>query len=78
MLPDFPAGTLVRLNGSGFSLQRKLSRSSGLAFGTGHLTDDEARGTFTWLGTDQGRNALVRSTVSGRQGMLFRGMLRKA
>lgn len=80
MLPDFPAGTLVRLNGSGLDQHRKLTKhgGQGINFGNGHLTDAEARGTFTWLGTDNGRNAIVRSTASGREGMLFRGMLRKA
>jgi hypothetical protein len=41
------------------------------------LTAAEAAGDFTWLGIDDGRNALLCSTVSGREGMLARNLLRR-
>lgn len=58
---------------------RKLSAwgTSGIAFAGTVLTHDEATGTFTLLAED-GRDAVVRSQVSGREGRLFRGMLRRA
>jgi hypothetical protein len=40
------------------------------------LTAEESKGTFVWLGTDGGRNALVRSQVSGREGTLARDMFK--
>ena len=80
MLPDFPAGTLVRFNARGLRLQRKLTQhgGAGMVFADSSLSSAEAAGTFEWLGTDDGRNAFVRSVVSGREGELDRSMLRKA
>jgi hypothetical protein len=72
-------GTIVRLNGGGLAHHRKLSAhgTSGIAFAGSVLTSDEATGTFEWLAED-GRDAVVRSVVSGREGRLFRGLLRRA
>lgn len=80
MLPDFPAGTIVRLNAGGIGHQRKLTQhgGEGIAFSGSSLTAEEAAGHFEWLGTDRGRNACVRSVVSNRQGMIARDMFRKA
>ena len=80
MLPDFPVGSIVTLNGGGLAHHRKLTKhgGQGIQFANGHLTQTEAAGTFVWLGTDDGRNAMVRSNVSGREGMLARSMFRKA
>lgn len=58
-LPDLPPGTIVQLNSGGLALQRKLARagarSGGITFADSQLTAAEAAGTFTWLGTDDGR-----------------------
>jgi hypothetical protein len=80
MLPDFPHGTLVKLTGRGLALHRKLSawHTSGIDFAGSVLSADEAVGSFTWLGTDNGREAVVRSEVSGREGMLSRSLLKRA
>jgi hypothetical protein len=77
---DVLPGTVVRMNGSGLGHHRKLTRhgGEGIVFAEGHLTQEEAAGSFTWQGTDGGRNALVRSTVSGREGLLSRQFFRKA
>jgi hypothetical protein len=83
-LPDFAVGTLVRLNGGGLQLQRKLS-TSGIAFGDGHLTREGAAGTFVWLRVCDDReditavrDAIVRSNVSRRKGGLARDLFRRA
>lgn len=80
MLPDFPAGTRVKLNGRGLAIHRKLSAwgTSGGRLRDGLLTSEEAIGTFTWLGTDDGRPALLRSDVTQREGMIERSLMRKA
>ncbi|MGV1035341.1 MAG: hypothetical protein ACOYBP_09040 [Microbacteriaceae bacterium] len=72
-------GTIVKLSGSGAAHHRKLSAwgTSGIAFAGSVLTDAEAAGTFEWLAED-GRDAVLRSLVSGREGRLFRGLLRRA
>lgn len=70
----------MRLYAASLSLHRELTRQGedGIAFADGALTQGEALGTFTWLGTDGGRDARVRSVVSGREGQLYRGLLRRA
>jgi hypothetical protein len=78
-LPDFPAGTIVQLNSGGLALQRKLSQHDtrgGIAFALHEAKAAEATGTFTWLGTDDGRYAFVRSNVTQREGQIARDMLR--
>lgn len=80
-LPDFAPGTLVVLNSRGTGLQRKLSQynpAGGIAFDSymTPLNATECAAPFEWLGTDNGRNAKLRSTASGREGMLGRDLLR--
>lgn len=81
MLPDFPPNTVVKFTGSALAHHRKLSAhgKSGVAFADDHLTAAEGAGVFVWLGTPgDGRDAHVRSTVSEREGFLFRGFFRVA
>jgi hypothetical protein len=59
MMFTVPVGTIVRLNGGGLAHQHKLTRhgGDGIVFGHGHLTAEEAAGSFTWIGDDKGRYA---------------------
>jgi hypothetical protein len=78
---DVPNGTLVRLIGHGSAHQRKLTHHGGAGIdyaNGGPLTTAEAKGSFTWLGTDGGRYALLRSQVSGREGKISRDLLRES
>lgn len=79
MLLTAAPGDRLKLNGSGLAMQRKLSAhgTSVIAFAGTVLSSEEAHGTFTWLG-EEGRDTIVRSGASGREGRLFRGMLRRA
>lgn len=88
-LPDFEPGTIVQLTGGGITQQRKLSYGGdgrlGSAFADDYLTAAEAAATFIWLGLVDDRDditavldAVVRSTVSGREGRLGRALFRRA
>lgn len=83
-LPDFPPGARIRLTGGALRHHRKLSNGGpGMSFADSHLTANEAGGTFTFVGAAgsgivDGRDAIVRSDVTGREGRVARDMLRKA
>jgi hypothetical protein len=79
MLLSAAPGDIVKLNGGALAHHRKLAAwgTSGIAFAESVLSAAEAQGTFVWLG-DDGRDARVRSQVSGREGRIYRGLLRRA
>jgi hypothetical protein len=80
-MPAHSIGTIVMVNASGWTLLRKLmAHGGGLAFTADQerLTGAEATGAFEVIGDDGGRNSVVRSLVSGREGLISHGMLRVA
>lgn len=80
MLLTAAPGDRVRLTGRALAFHRKLSAwgTSGVPFAGTVLTPDEATGVFEWIGNDGGRDAFVRSLASGREGRIYRGMLKRA
>lgn len=91
-LPDFTPGTIVQLTGGGLGHWRKLTARSEGRFGlmfcaddrAPYMTEAEALGTFEWISTCDGesltggRDARVRSVVSGRVGVVARSMMKAA
>jgi hypothetical protein len=80
-MPAFPTGSFVRLNSAGRGLLRKLMQHGGGHVFTRdgqHFTEAEADGCFEVMGDDGLRNSVVRSLVSGREGLISHGLIRLA